>query len=236
MSEFDNDTLSEAGEVSRDECFERARYFLERVIPVAEEYRVQMACHLDDPPAPVLRGVERWNWPVMEGLTRFSELVDSDYHGFNFCCGVASEGLEDPGRELCDIVRRFGQRKKLFNIHFRNIKGGLHDFQEVWPDEGDVDMHEVARVLHEVGYPYMLMPDHAPHHPGRCVHRRASPDACARPGPSSSATSPPWSRRSRRRADGGGGPAPGHLEGAPRRNRRPSPAPRARVSSPVAAA
>ena len=165
LSEFDNDTLSEAGEVSRDECFERARYFLERVIPVAEEYRVQMACHLDDPPAPVLRGVERWNWPVMEGLTRFSELVDSDYHGFNFCCGVASEGLEDPGRELYDIVRRFGQRRKLFNIHFRNIKGGLHDFQEVWPDEGDVDMHEVARVLHEVGYPYMLMPDHAPGHP-----------------------------------------------------------------------
>ena len=124
LSEYDNDTLSEAGEVSRDECFERAQYFLERVIPVAEEYRVQMACHLDDPPAPVLRGVERWNWPVMEGLTRFSELVESDWHGFNFCCGVASEGLEDPGRELYDIVRRFGQRRKLFNIHFRNIKGG----------------------------------------------------------------------------------------------------------------
>jgi mannonate dehydratase len=165
LSKFDNETLSEAGEVSREECFERARYFLERVIPVAEEYKVQMACHFDDPPAPVLRGVERWNWPVLEGLTRYSELVDSDYHGFNFCCGVASEGLENPAEELYDILRTFGERKKLFNIHFRNIRGGLHDFVEVWPDEGDLDMYEVARVLRDVGYPYMLMPDHAPDHP-----------------------------------------------------------------------
>ena len=82
MSQYDNETLSEAGVVSREEAFARAAYFLERVIPVAEECKVQMACHLNDPPAPVLRGVERWNWPVQEGLKRFSELVDSPYHGF----------------------------------------------------------------------------------------------------------------------------------------------------------
>ena len=98
LAKFDNETLSEAGVVSREEAFERAAYWLERVIPVAEENKVQMACHLNDPPAPVLRGVERWNWPVMEGLKRFSELVDSPYHGFNFCCGVASEGLGESGR------------------------------------------------------------------------------------------------------------------------------------------
>ncbi|MFH1571746.1 MAG: mannonate dehydratase, partial [Gemmatimonadota bacterium] len=143
----------------------RIAYFLERVVPVAEEYRVQLASHLDDPPAPVLRGVERWNWPVLEGLKRFVELVDSPYHGFNFCCGTAAEGLERPGQELYEIVRYFGQRQKIFNIHFRNIRGGLHRFQEVWPDEGDVDMYRVAKVLKEVGYPYMLMPDHAPNHP-----------------------------------------------------------------------
>jgi len=35
----------------------------------------------------------------------------------------------------------------------------------VWPDEGDLDMYEIARVLRDVEYPYMLMPDHAPGHP-----------------------------------------------------------------------
>ena len=165
LSKYDNETLAEAGAVSRDEAFARIAYFLERVAPVAEEYKVQLACHLNDPPAPVLRGVERWNWPVMEGLRRYVELVDSPYIGFNFCCGTASEGLENPGEELYDIVRYFGERKKIFNIHFRNIRGGLHNFQEVWPDEGDVDMYRVAKTLKEVGYPYMLMPDHAPSHP-----------------------------------------------------------------------
>ncbi|MFT5369852.1 MAG: mannonate dehydratase [Candidatus Latescibacterota bacterium] len=165
LDEYDNETLTEAGEVSRDEAFERIEYFLKRVIPVAEEYKVQMACHLNDPPAVVLKGVERWNYPVYEGLKRFVELVDSPYNGFNFCCGVASEGLDNPADELGDIVRYFGERKKIFNVHFRNIRGGLHNFQETWPDEGDVDMFEIARIFHEVDYPYMLMPDHAPQHP-----------------------------------------------------------------------
>ena len=165
MSKFDNETLTELGRVSRDEVFERMAYFLERVIPVAEANSVQMACHFNDPPAPILKGIEGWNYPVFEGLKRFVELVDSPYHGFNFCCGTASEGLENPGEELYEIVRYFGGRGKLFNIHFRNIRGGLHNFQEVWPDEGAVDMYKVAQVLRDVGYPYMLMPDHAPHHP-----------------------------------------------------------------------
>lgn len=165
LSEYDNETLSEAGVVSRDEAFERAAYLLERVIPVAEEYEVQMACHLNDPPTPLLNGVEKWNWPVFEGLKRFSELVDSPYHGFNFCCGVAAEGLENPAEELPQIVKYFAERKKIFNVHFRNIRGGLHDFYETWPDEGDVNMYQLAKTLHDAGYPYMLMPDHAPHHP-----------------------------------------------------------------------
>lgn len=116
LEEYDNETLSKAGKVSRDEVFARAKYFLERVIPVAEKYKIQMACHLDDPPAPTLKGVDRWDYPVYDGLKRFSELVDSPYHGFNLCCGTASEGLENPGVELYPIVAYFGERKKIFNI------------------------------------------------------------------------------------------------------------------------
>ena len=165
FSKYDNETLSEAGEVSREEAFDRIAYFLERIIPVAEANRIQMACHPNDPPAPILRGVERWNYPVFEGMKRYAEIAESPYHGFNFCCGTVSEGLDDPGTEFYEILRYFGERKKLFNIHFRNIRGGLHNFQEVWPDEGHLDMHKVAQTLRDVEYPYMLMPDHAPGHP-----------------------------------------------------------------------
>jgi mannonate dehydratase len=165
LSDYRNEARYAAGEVSREESFERAAYFLERVIPVAESNKIQMACHLNDPPAPVLNGVEKWNWPVFEGLKRFSELVDSPYHGFNFCCGVASEGLENPAEELPPIVKYFTERKKIFNVHFRNIRGGLHDFCETWPDEGDVNMCGLVKTFHDAGYAYMLMPDHAPLHP-----------------------------------------------------------------------
>jgi mannonate dehydratase len=166
LADYDNErTYEETGRVARDEVFERATYFLERVVPVAEEYKVQLAVHLNDPPSPVLNGVEKWNWPVFEGLKRYNEICESPYHGFNFCCSVAAEGLEDPAKELPPIVQYFAERKKIFNIHFRNIRGGLNNFSETWPDEGDVDMYELVKVLHAADYPYMLMPDHAPRHP-----------------------------------------------------------------------
>ncbi len=165
LSEYDNDKRYAAGEVSREESFERAAYYLERIIPVAEANKIQMACHLNDPPTQILNGVEKWNWPVFEGLKRFSELVDSPYHGFNFCCGVAAEGLENPAQELPPIVKYFAERKKIFNVHFRNIRGGLNNFSETWPDEGDVNMYQIVKILRDADYPYMLMPDHAPHHP-----------------------------------------------------------------------
>lgn len=165
LSDYDNKKLTTAGIVKREEAFERAYYFLERVIPVAEEYKIQMACHLNDPPAPVLNGIEKWNWPVFEGLKRFSELIESRYHGFNFCCGVAAEGLENPAEELPSIVKYFTEKEKIFNVHFRNIRGGLHNFCETWPDEGDINMFQIAQILYEADYPYMLMPDHAPQHP-----------------------------------------------------------------------
>ena len=60
------------------------------------------------------------------------------------------------------MIRWFGSRNKIFNVHFRNIAGRKLAFEETFPDEGDVDMLQAARVYKEVGYKGMLMPDHAP--------------------------------------------------------------------------
>ena len=38
------------------------------------------------------------------------------------------------------MIRWFGERGKIFNVHFRNIKGRRLDFMEAFPDEGDMDM------------------------------------------------------------------------------------------------
>jgi mannonate dehydratase len=155
--------LTIAGHVDADMFWERITYFLDRVIPVANEYKVRMACHPQDPGVPPegYQGVDRVLGTV-EGLKRFIAIQDSEYHGLNFCQGTVSEMLADPGTQIYDVIRYFGSRKKIFNVHFRNIRGHRNDFVEVYPDEGDVDLVKAIRVYREVGYPYMLMPDHVP--------------------------------------------------------------------------
>src|SRR6185503_6935025 len=44
----------------------------------------------------------------VEGLKRFVEIHASAYHGLNFCQGTISEMLDDPGREIFDVIRYFG--------------------------------------------------------------------------------------------------------------------------------
>jgi mannonate dehydratase len=156
--------LTEAGPVIAEAAWERIAYFLKRVIPVAEEYKVRMACHPHDPGMPPVkgfRGVDRVLGSV-DGLKRFIEIAPSAYHGLNFCQGTISEMLAKPADEIFDVIRYFGARGKIFNVHFRNIKGGFLNFQETFPDDGDVNMIRAMRVYKEVGYDGMLMPDHVP--------------------------------------------------------------------------
>ncbi|MBY5350704.1 mannonate dehydratase [Rhizobium leguminosarum] len=151
-----------AGVLSEDENWERIDYFLERVVPVAASNRVRLACHPHDPYTPPgYRGVTRVLGTV-EGLKKFVLMRENPYHGLNFCQGSIGEMLENPGKEIDDVIRWFGQRGKIFNVHFRNIRGGKLSFMETFPEEGDMDMVRSARIYREVGFKYMLMPDHVP--------------------------------------------------------------------------
>jgi len=98
----------------------------------------------------------------VDGLKRFVEIMPSKYHGLNFCQGTVSEMLRKPSEEIFDVIRYFGSRGKIFNVHFRNIRGGFLNFKETFIDDGDVDMLKAMRVYKEVGYDGMIMPDHVP--------------------------------------------------------------------------
>ncbi len=107
------------------------------------------------------RGVDRVLGSV-NGLKRFIDIHPSPFHGLNFCQGTVTEMLRHPNREIVDVIRYFGSRKKIFNVHFRNIHGHFLDFQETFPDCGDVHMLSCLRAYKEVAYDGMLMPDHVP--------------------------------------------------------------------------
>jgi mannonate dehydratase len=170
VSTFELDKLDQSldtfedGPADEDEMWERINHWLQEIVPVAEEYKVQLACHPSDPGIGVgntYRGVAR-PLGMVEGFKKLIELYDSPYNGLNFCQGCMSEALENPAEEIFDVIRYFGERNKIFNVHFRNIKGGLGNFVEVFPDEGDINMIEALKVYKEVGYKYMIMPDHVP--------------------------------------------------------------------------
>jgi mannonate dehydratase len=157
--------LTHAGRVTAEVAWERISWLLARLLPVCEQHKVRAACHPHDPGMPPegYQGVVRV-LGTPEGLKQFLALRDSPFHGLNLCLGTLAEMLHDPAREIVPLVRFFGEKKKIFNIHFRNIRGRRDDFQEVFPDEGSLNMVQLARTLQEVGYDGMLMPDHMPRH------------------------------------------------------------------------
>jgi len=74
---------------------------------------------------------------------------------------------ENAKSEIEDVIRWFGARGKIFNVHFRNIRGRKLSFMETFPEEGDMDMVAATRLYRALGYAHMLMPDHVPHIDGR---------------------------------------------------------------------
>lgn len=155
---------AEVGPVSPQESWDALTWFLERVIPIAEECSVSLAFHPQDPPLPHDGGLRGFHHVLgsVDGLKRYLDLTPSRCHVMNFCQGTVAEMCNDPATEVLEAIRYFGGRQKIFMVHFRNIKGGYLHFDEVYPDNGDVDMHAALRVYKEVGYEGMICPDHVP--------------------------------------------------------------------------
>jgi mannonate dehydratase len=156
-----------AGRVSHQEYWERIAVFLERLVPVAAENGVRLACHPYDPPGLPFgyQGVDNWDSPeIFEAIRRYEALADSPYNGFQLCLGTTAEGLKNPKTDVLPIVRYLGERGKIHQIHMRNIRGGLHDFEEVYPDEGEMDFVEVMRILRDTQFSGSICPDHMPRH------------------------------------------------------------------------
>lgn len=165
VGKWTDHTLTPLGELSSDQLWDNARYVLDRIVPVAERAGVRLAVHPHDPALPFdkgLRGIHSILGSV-EGMKRWVEEYDSPVNGFNFCQGTVAEMCAEPATQVLETVRHFGRAKRIFMVHFRNIKGCCFNFEEVYPDNGDVDFFAAVKVYKEVGYEGVLCPDHVPH-------------------------------------------------------------------------
>ena len=160
--------VEKSGRVTSDDYWERITTFLRATVPVAKQYGVRLACHPYDPPGLPFgyQGTDNWDTPdIFEAIKRYEAVIDSPYNGFQLCLGTVGEGLKTPRTEILPIVRYLGERGKIYQIHMRNIRGGLHDFAEVYPDEGDMDFLQIMRILRDTQFAGSICPDHMPHHP-----------------------------------------------------------------------
>ena len=147
--------------IKEEQLWENLEYFLKRVIPVAEESGVRMALHPDDPPIPEPLGGAARIISTLENYQRIFDLVQSDSNGMLFCQGCVAE----MGVDVYEAIRKIGSQNKILYVHFRNIRGTPHKFQEVFLDEGDVEMFRAMQTYHEVGFQGPFMMDHTPHLP-----------------------------------------------------------------------
>lgn len=146
------------GTVSEDEMWARLQWFLEHLVPVAEEAGVRLAAHPDDPPVPTLRGTARLITHP-DRYQRLLDLVPSWHNALEFCQGTITEM---PGGDPLDAVRRYASQDRVGYVHFRNVRGTAPNYIEVFIDEGDVDMLEAMRAWHESGFDGVMIPDHTP--------------------------------------------------------------------------
>lgn len=151
-----------APEVTEDEMWANMETFLKTVIPVAEKAGVRMALHPDDPPIPEsLAGVAQI-CSTLEQFRRIFKIMPSENHAMLFCQGCMTEAM---GTNVYEAIAEMASQNKIAWVHFRNVKGQLPRFAEVFIDEGDIDMKRAMELYRDNGFngPYMM--DHSPDFP-----------------------------------------------------------------------
>lgn len=154
--------LSHGRKYSVQEIWDNYTYFIKKVTPIAEEEGIRIGIHPDDPPVPELAGVPRCIFGNFDGYKRALEIADSPNIGMCLCVGCWLEGGKLMGKDVIETIHYFGERKKIFKVHFRNVSAPLPYFVETFMDNGYMDMYKVMKALREVNYDGIVIADHVP--------------------------------------------------------------------------
>lgn len=141
-----------------DELWDRVRWFLDEILPVAEAAGITLAAHADDPPLPELRGTPRLVYRP-DHYQKLLDLNPSASNQIDLCLGSVAEMIDADVYEAADLLSR---QKRVAYIHFRNVVGKVPYYREVFPDEGDIDFSRVFQILRKNHFEGVIVPDHTP--------------------------------------------------------------------------
>lgn len=162
-SSYTKESLKEVFEayskITEEDLWDNLKYFLEAIIPVAEEYDVKMAIHEDDPCWPIF-GLPRIITDE-KNLDRFLKLVDSPYNGLTFCTGSLGCSCKN---NIVEMIAKYTKMGRVHFVHMRNVKilDDNKGFEERahYSDCGSLDMYAIMKALYDNGFDGYVRPDH----------------------------------------------------------------------------
>ena len=152
--------------LTQEKLWDNLERFLRAAIPDAERYGVKIAVHPDDPPVPKLQNASR----ILinrASIERALKIVPSDNVGVALCQGCYGA----MGENIYDVIEYFCKQKKVFFVHFRDVRGTAECFHETFHDNGPTDMAQAIRLYHDYGYEGPIRVDHVPTMAGEENHK-----------------------------------------------------------------
>ncbi len=143
-------------DVTEEDLFNNLQYFLEKIMPVCDEYDINMAIHPDDPAWSVF-GLPRIAISK-DNLVRITKLVDNVHNGITFCTGSYGSSIAN---NLTETI--WALKGRIHFGHIRNLKFNTpDDFEEAahLSSDGDFDMYAIMKALYDSGFDGPIRPDH----------------------------------------------------------------------------
>ena len=140
--------------ITPDKLRENMKYFLEQIMPVCEEWNMNMCVHPDDPPMQLL-GLPRIV-TCDEDIEWFLSAVDNPHNGLTFCCGSLSAGAQN---DIPALAHKYAKRTHFVHLRSTDVLPN-GDFIEADHLHGRANLIEVCRIFEEQNPNVPMRVDH----------------------------------------------------------------------------
>ncbi len=140
--------------IDREALRANMKYFLEAIMPVCDEYGIDMCVHPDDPPLQIL-GLPRIV-TCDEDIRWFLDAVPDEHNGLTFCAGSLSGGAHNDVVALAD---KYADRTHFVHARICNVLPN-GDFKEA--SHLDKRLIDVIRIFEKRRPDVPMRVDHAP--------------------------------------------------------------------------